>query len=132
MRSRARRENTTRVHVCDSTYIRIVYVGMRVRAAERAVGPIRTRGPRERRARFLCGTRTARHGISRVPVYYARKLISAQRKVRRRPFKARVYPGSLKTPAAILSHGVIPRRCFIEAGAVCKQISRVTCAFFKQ
>lgn len=61
---------------------------------ERAVGPIRTR---ETRARFLCGTRTARHGISRVPVYYARKLISAQRKVRRRPFKARAYPGPLKT-----------------------------------
>lgn len=56
------------------------------------------------RAHFLCGTlERPHHGISRVPVYYARKLISAQRKVRRRPFKARAHPGLLKTPAAILS-----------------------------
>lgn len=58
----------------------------------------------EMRARFLCGTlERPRHGISRVPVYYARKLISAQRKVKRRPFKARAHPDPLKTPVAILS-----------------------------
>lgn len=90
------------MQVATHTFARVCVSRAYVHTCRRAYSHTRAHERRER-AFYAELSNGPHHGISRVPVYYARKLISAQRKVRRRPFKARAHPGLLKTPAAILS-----------------------------